>query len=120
MRETRVIVDRVKLDRNTSGAVRGHADVVQQVRGLFGALSDDEVALVRAVTPPEVAAEPGMEHLFEVMDLLSTIRKDEAMAEYVFAVAPRWDGTIAALLLAGWVTTACSRYELGRRVPELA
>ena len=35
-----------------------------------------------------------MEHLFDLVDLLSTIRDDEAMAEYVFAIAPRWDGTV--------------------------
>jgi hypothetical protein len=98
----------------------GDAGVVEQVRSLVGELTDDEAALVRTVTPPEVADDPSIGHLFDLVDLLSTIRYDEAMAEYVFAIAPRWDGTIEALLLAGRVTTACSRYELGRRVSEVA
>jgi hypothetical protein len=98
----------------------GDTDVVEQVHGLVGRLSGDEVALVHSVTPPGQVADPSMEHLFELVDLLSTIRRDEAVAEYVFAIAPRWDGTIEGLLVAARVTTACSRHELGRRVPELA
>lgn len=95
-------------------------DVVGQVRGLVGDLTEDEAALVRAVTPPELTGAPGVEHLLDLVDLLSTIRHDEAMAEYVFAIAPGWDGTVEALLLAGRVTTAFSRYELERRVPQVA
>lgn len=96
------------------------ADVVEQVRGLVGGLSDDEAALVHTVTPHDAAGAPSMEHLLDLVDLLSTIRDDEAMAEYVFAIAPGWDSTVEALLLAGRVTTACSRYELECRVPEIA
>ena len=94
-------------------------DLVEQVSRLVGALSDDEAALVRTVTPPAEVGAPSMEHLFDLVDLLSTIRGDEALAEYVFAIAPRWDGTVEALVLAGRVTTACSRYELERRVVEI-
>ena len=52
------------------------------------------------------------EHLFDLVDLLATIRDDEAMAEYVYAIAPGWDGTIETLLLGGRVTTAFTRFEL--------
>ena len=52
------------------------------------------------------------EHLFDLVDLLTTIRFDEAMAEYVYAIAPGWDGTIETLLLGGRVTTAFTRFEL--------
>ena len=34
------------------------------------------------------------------------------MAEYVYAIAPGWDGTIETLLLGGRVTTAFTRLEL--------
>jgi hypothetical protein len=34
------------------------------------------------------------------------------MAEYVYAIAPGWDGTIETLLLGGRVTTAFARIEL--------
>ena len=34
------------------------------------------------------------------------------MAEYVYAIAPGWDGTIETLLLGGRVTTAFTRFEL--------
>ena len=47
-----------------------------------------------------------VEHLFDLVDLLATIRGDEAMAEYVYAIAPDWDGSIEMLLLGGRVTTA--------------
>jgi|HubBroStandDraft_2_1064218.scaffolds.fasta_scaffold810903_2 hypothetical protein len=94
-------------------------DVVEQVRGLVGDLTDDEAALMRAMTSPEPADGASIEHLFDLVDLLSTIRHDEVMAEYVFAIAPSWDGTVEALLVAGRITTAFSRYELERRVPEL-
>ena len=43
---------------------------------------------------------------------MTTVRDDEAMAEYVYAIAPGWDGTIETLLLGGRVTTAFSRYAL--------
>ena len=58
-----------------------------------------------------------IEHLFDLVDLLATIRDDEAMADYVYAIAPEWDGSIETLLLGGRVTTALTRYELEHRVP---
>jgi hypothetical protein len=103
------------------------AEVARDVRALVGELTDDEAALVRTLTPADLTEATKVEHLFELVDLLATIRYDEAVAEYVYAIAPGWDGTIAALLLAGRVTTAFNRYELeslvaascstGRRAP---
>jgi hypothetical protein len=90
------------------------APVVREVRGLVGELTDDESALVRTLTPPDLAGTATVEHLFDLADLLATIRSDEAMADYVFAIAPGWDGTIETLLLGGRVTTAFARYELAR------
>ena len=59
-----------------------------------------------------------VEHLFDLVDLLATIRHDEAMAEYVYAIAPGWDGSIETLLLGGRVTTAFNRCTLERRTPD--
>jgi hypothetical protein len=95
----------------------GGAEVVRDIRALVGELTDDEAALVRTLTPADMTEATKVEHLFELVDVLSTIRYDEAVAEYVYAIAPAWDGTIAALLLAGQVTTAVSRHELARLVP---
>jgi hypothetical protein len=53
-----------------------------------------------------------VEHRLDLVNLLTTIREDEAMAEYVYAIAPRWDGTIESLILGGRVTTAFARSEL--------
>jgi hypothetical protein len=86
--------------------------VVVQVRELVGTLSDDEAALVRSLTPADLPGAARVEHLFDLVDLLRTIRDDEAMAEYVYAIAPGWDGTIETLLLGGRVTTAFTRFEL--------
>jgi hypothetical protein len=86
--------------------------LVRDIRALVGSLSDDEVALVRTVTPADRSEAGQAEHLFDLVDLLTTIRHDEAVSEYVYAIAPRWDGTIEALLVAGRVTTAFSRFEL--------
>ena len=77
-----------------------------------GKLTDDEVALVRTLTPADLADTARAEHLKDLVDLLTTVRDDEAMAEYVYAIAPAWDGTIETLLLGGRVTTAFSRFEL--------
>ena len=98
-------------DTNTADG----AGVVSEVRGLIGELTDDEAALVRTLTPAELTAPATVEHLFDLVDLLSTIRYDEALADYVYAIAPGWDGTIETLLLGGRVTTAFARYELERR-----
>jgi hypothetical protein len=86
--------------------------VVRNVRELVGKLSDDEAALVRTLTPLDQPEAAQVEHLFDLVDLLTTIRYDEAMAEYVYAIAPSWDGTIETLLLGGRVTTAFTRFEL--------
>jgi hypothetical protein len=91
--------------------------IVRTIRTLVGELSDDEAALVRTLTAADVAEGANVEHIFDLMDLLASVRSDEAIAEYVYAIAPKWDGTIEALLLAGRVTTAFARYELERRAP---
>jgi hypothetical protein len=93
--------------------------VLSEVRGLIGELTDDEVALVRTLTPEELTEIEMVGHLFDLVDLLATIRYDEALGDYVYAIAPGWDGSIEMLLLGGRVTTACARYELERRVPQL-
>ncbi len=95
------------------------APVVHEVQALIGDLTDDEAALVRTLTPPELAEAGMVEHLFELVDLLATIRYDEAMADYVYAIAPGWDDSIELLLLGGRVTTALARHELERSVPAL-
>ena len=94
------------------------APVVGAIRGLVGELTEDEAALVRTLTPADLAETAMVEHLFDLVDLLATIRYDEAVAEYVYAIAPDWDGSIGMLLLGGRVTTAFARYELEHSVPE--
>jgi hypothetical protein len=89
------------------------ASIVRQVRELAGGLTDDEAALVRMLTPAALNAPALAEHKFE---LLETIRGDEAMADYVFAIAPDWDGTIESLLLGAKVTTIFTNHQLGQRV----
>jgi len=88
------------------------AGVVRDTQALIGQLTEDEVALVRALTPEELTGPAGVEHLFDLVDVLTTIRYDEALAEYVYAIAPDWDGSVDLLLLGGRVTTAFVRYEL--------
>ncbi len=94
------------------------APVVREIQGLIGELTDDEAALVRTLTPVDSAHATTVEHLFELVDLLATIRYDEALADYVYAIAPDWDGSIGMLMLGGRVTTALARYELERGAPE--
>ena len=94
------------------------APVVRDIKGLVGELTDDEAALVRTLTPPQMDRSAMVEHLFDLVDLLATIRHDEAMAEYVYAIAPGWDGSIETLLLGGRVTTAFNRCTLAHRAPE--
>ena len=91
---------------NTWGSIYtlDDAPIVREIRGLIGQLSDDEAALVRTLTPADLAATETIEHLFDLVDLLATVRCDEAMADYVYAIAPGWDGSIEMLLLAGRVT----------------
>ena len=88
------------------------AAVIRDIAERVGRLTDDEVALVRTLTPADLAETARAEHLKDLVDLLTTVRDDEAMAEYVYAIAPGWDGTIETLLLGGRVTTAFSRFEL--------
>ena len=88
------------------------AAFIKGVAGRVGKLTDDEVALVRTLTPADLAETARAEHLKDLVDLLTTVRGDEAMAEYVYAIAPAWDGTIETLLLGGRVTTAFSRFTL--------
>ena len=94
------------------------APVVHEIQGLIGELTDDEAALVRTLTPGGLTGPESVEHLFDLVDLLSTIRYDEALADYVYAIAPEWDGSVGMLLLGGRVTTALNRYELEHRVPQ--
>jgi hypothetical protein len=88
------------------------APIVREIRGLIGPLSDDEAALVRALTPADLPRTETMQHLFDLADLLATVRADEAMADYVYAITPEWDGTIDLLVLAGRLSTAVARYDL--------
>ncbi len=88
------------------------APIVREMRGLVGPLSDDESALVRMLTPADLSCSEMIQHLFDLVDLLSTVRREEAMADYVYAIAPEWDGCIETLLLAGRLSTAVERYEL--------
>jgi hypothetical protein len=96
------------------------AAVIRDIAERVGRLTDDEVALVRTLTPADLAETARAEHLKDLVDLLTTVRDDEAMAEYVYAIAPGWDGTIETLLLGGRVTTAFSRFELESCGAELA
>jgi hypothetical protein len=86
--------------------------IVADMTARLGALTDDEVALVRTLSPADQPETAKVEHRLDLVDLLTTIREDEAMAEYVYAIAPGWDGTIETLLLGGRVTTAFARSEL--------
>jgi hypothetical protein len=88
------------------------AAVIRDIAERAGRLTDDEVALVRTLTPADLAETARAEHLKDLVELLTTVRDEEAMAEYVYAIAPGWDGTIETLLLGGRVTTAFSRFEL--------
>lgn len=86
--------------------------IVREITARFGSLTDDEAALVRTLSPADQPETAKLEHLLDLVDLLATVREDEAMAEYVYAIAPGWDGTIETLLLGGRVTTAFARIEL--------
>ena len=86
--------------------------IVRQVTERVGTLTEDEAALVRTLSPEDQAGTAKVEHLLDLVDMLTTIRDDEAMAEYLYAIAPGWDGTIETLLLGGRVTTAFTRIEL--------
>jgi hypothetical protein len=96
------------------------AAVMQDIAERVGRLSDDEAALVRTLTPVDLTEAARVEHLKDLVELLSTVRDDEVMAEYVYAIAPAWDGTIETLLLGGRVTAAFSRFELESCGAEIA
>ena len=96
------------------------APIVRELRGLVGELNDDEAALARALTPPELARNITVEHLFDLVDLLATVRTDESVADYIYAIAPDWDGTIDALVFGARVTTILADVQLTRRVPAAA
>jgi hypothetical protein len=96
------------------------AAVIGDIAERVGRMTDDEVALVRTLTPADLAENARAEHLKDLVDLLATVRDDEAVAEYVYAIAPAWDGTIETLLLGGRVTTAFSRFALESRGAELS
>ncbi len=90
------------------------APVVRELQGLIGPLTQDEAALVRALTPTDLSAAETVQHMFELVDLLSTVRADDTMADYVYAIAPQWDDSIELLVLAGRLSTAVERHELTR------
>ena len=86
--------------------------VAAELGRLVGELSDDEAALVRILTPTGLGRIERAEHIFDLVELIEVIRQDDAVADYVFGVAPTWDGGIDMLLLGGQVTTAFARMEL--------
>jgi len=86
--------------------------IVGEIAARMGTLTDDEAALVRILSPADQLETAKVEHLLDLLDLLRTIREDDATAEYVYAIAPGWDGTIETLLLGGRVTTAFNQFEL--------
>jgi hypothetical protein len=90
------------------------APIVREVRGLVGDLSDDEAALVRTLTPPALAHRVRVEHLFDLVDLVARVRSDESVADYVYAFAPAWDGTIETLMLGARVTDMLTKFQLRR------
>jgi hypothetical protein len=55
-----------------------------------------------------------VQHMFELVDLLATVRRDEEMADYVYAIAPDWNDSIELLVLGGAISTAVERHELAR------
>jgi hypothetical protein len=88
------------------------APIVREISGLIGPLSDDEAALVRALTPVDLSWSETIQHLFDLADLLATVRREEAMADYVYAIAPGWDGSIQLLVLAGRLSAAVEHYDV--------
>ena len=90
------------------------APVVREMQALIGPLTSDEAALVRALTPADLSCTEMVQHMFQLADLVATVRRDEAMADYVYAIAPEWDDSIELLVLAGAISTAVERHELAR------
>jgi hypothetical protein len=92
------------------------ASIVRAVRELAGGLTDDEAALVRMLTPADLNVVALTEHKFDLVELLETIRSDEGMADYIYAIAPDWDSTIETLLLGAKVSTMFTNHQLEQRV----
>ena len=90
------------------------APVVREMQALVGPLTGDEAALVRALTPRDLSNTELVQHMFQLVDLLTTVRTDEEMADYVYAIAPQWDDSIELLVLAGMLVGAVERHELAR------
>ena len=90
------------------------APVVREMQGLIGPLTSDEAALVRALTPADLSRTEMVQHMFKLADLVATVRRDEGMADYVYAIAPDWDDSIELLVLAGAISSAVERHELTR------
>ena len=87
------------------------APVVRDVARQAGGLSEDEAALVRTLTPARLSAPEMLAHQNELVAVLMAMRADDVLADYVYAIAPDWDGSIEALLVSGRVTTAIARFE---------
>jgi hypothetical protein len=96
------------------------AAIVREVGGFVGELNDDEAALVRALTPPDLVRDTTVEHLCDLVDLIARVRADESVADYIYAVAPDWDDTIEVLLLGARVATLLTNLQLERKVPVAA
>ena len=90
------------------------APIVREMQGLIGPLSNDEAALVRALTPADLSCTEMVQHMFHLVDLMATVRRDEVMADYVYAFAPQWDDSIELLVLAAQLNAALERHELAR------
>ena len=90
------------------------APIVREMQGLIGPLTNDEAALVRALTPADLSCTETVQHMFKLVDLMSMIRIDEELADYVYAIAPEWDDSIELLVLAGRISTVVERHELAR------
>lgn len=90
------------------------APIVREMQGLIGPLTNDEAALVRALTPADLSCTEMVQHMFLLADLVATVRTDEELADYVYAIAPQWDDSIELLVLAGRLSTAVERHEVAR------
>ena len=90
------------------------APIVREMQGLIGPLTNDEAALVRVLTPGDLSCTEMVQHMFQLADMVATVRRDEEMADYVYAIAPEWDDSIELLVLAGRVSGALERHELAR------
>jgi hypothetical protein len=90
------------------------APVVREVARQAGGLTEDEAALVRTLTPARLGGQDLQAHQTELVAVLIAMRADESLADYVYAIAPEWDGSIEALLVGGRLTAAYERCTLER------